>query len=210
MLYRSLSVAALGVSLAMLAACKGSDSGMSSDLARDLASAKANDALTLAPRAGVQTVVSAEELSPQGRTRIAPSRRSSRPVARRTPHRDRATSAPSAVVASSAGAATTSSVSASPSASDATEAAVIVSAPSPRPQPVDVSYPSSDAGSSRGDGGGAGSGGIGGIGGIIGAIGGAILRGGVVGGDGDHCDPRGHPHGGILVNHRGPILRGTF
>ncbi|MDQ2890968.1 MAG: hypothetical protein M3R65_10540, partial [Gemmatimonadota bacterium] len=89
--YRTLSVAALGVSLAMLAACKGSDAGMSSDLARDLASAKANDALTLAPRAGVQTVVSAEELSPRGRTRIARSGRSSRPVARRTPHPDRAT-----------------------------------------------------------------------------------------------------------------------
>jgi hypothetical protein len=84
----------------------------------------------------------------------------------------------------------------------------VATTPSPRPQPVDVPSPSSDPGAARGDGGGRGSSGTGGWGGIIGAIGGAILRGGVV--DGDHCDPRGHRGGGILINQRGPILRGRF
>ena len=201
MRYRSLCVS--GLVLMALAACKGNDAGMTPDLARDIASARSNDALALAPRSGVQTVVSAEELSPQGRMRVAPSARSTRAAAHRTPHRDRVTRAPSAEVASTAAA---PAVSVSPSSSSSAEPSVTVTAPSPRPQPVSVSYPSNDPGPARGDGGGGG-----GWGSVIGAIGGAILRGGVVGGgDGDHCDPRSHGGGRILVNNRGPILRGNF
>ena len=202
MRYRSLSAAS--VVLLLLAACKGNDSAINADLARDLASAKTTDALALAPHSGGQTVVSAVEQSPQGRSRMAPSSRSVRAVAHRTPHRDRVTRSPATQVASVAPAPT---VTPSPAAATATDASVTVSSPTPRPQPVDVSYPSSDPGSGRGEGNG---GGAGAIGGIIGAIGGAILRGGVVGGDGDHCDPRSHGGGGILINRRGPILRGTF
>lgn len=80
---------------------------------------------------------------------------------------------------------------------------------SPRPHPVTVgSYPGSGSGSaSTGHGGGGIS-----IGDVIGAIGAVVIRGGVV--DGDHCDPRaerrrrGTPE--ILVNNRGPVLRGNF
>ena len=200
MRYRSLSAAS--VLLLAMAACKGNDSALSADLAKDLASAKTNDALALAPHSGAQTVVSAVELSPQGRARMAPSSRSTRAVAHRTPHRDRVTRSPAIEVASIAPAPT---VTPSPVASTSAEPAVTVSSPSPRPQPVDVSYPSSDPGSASGQGNG-----VGGLGGILGAIGGAILRGGVVGGDGDHCDPRSHGGGGILINRRGPILRGHF
>jgi hypothetical protein len=176
-----------------LAACKGSDSAMNADLAKDLASAKSNDALALAPRAGVQTVVSAQELSPQGRAHLAASSRSSHAVAHHAPHRDHVARAPA------------------PPEVASVSPAVSVPTPSPesspRPQPVDVSYPSTDRGVGRGDGDG-GNSGMGGLGGIIGAIGGVVLRGGTV--DGDHCDPRSHRGGGILINRRGPILRGTF
>lgn len=47
---------------------------------------------------------------------------------------------------------------------------------------------------------------------VFAAIGAVVIRGGVV--DGDHCDPRaerrrrGVPE--ILVNNRGPVLRGNF
>ncbi len=202
MRYPSLFAAA--AVLVTLAACKGNDSGMSADLAKDLASAKTNDALALAPHVGMQTVVSAEELSPQGRSRVAPSRRSTRTVAHRTPHRDRVATPTTTDIASTGPAPSVSASAPSP------EPTVMVSAPSPRPQPVDVSYPSTGSSSGRGEGNGSG-GGVGGIGGIIGAIGGAILRGGVVGGDGDHCDPRSNRGGGgILINRRGPILRGNF
>jgi hypothetical protein len=188
-----------------LAACKGNDSTMNADLAKDLASAKSNDALALAPRVGVQTVVSAQELSPQGRSRLMASSRSSHTVAHRTPHH----TPHSERIGTSRAA---SEVAAAPSvpistASAAPDPTVNVSAPSARPQPVEVSYPSTGRGEGRTDGGGA-TDGMGGLGAIIGAIGGVVLRGGTV--DGDHCDPRSHRGGGILINRRGPILRGTF
>ena len=184
-----------------LAACKGNNAGMSDDLAKDLATAKTSDALALAPHSGLQTVVSTEELSPQGRARVAASSKASRTVAHRTPHRDRVASAPTVAVTPTSAADAPAPVTITPVQTASAGAAT----PSPRPQPVDVSYPASDPGSARGDGGGSG-----GLGGIIGAIGGVILRGGVA--NGDHCDPRSHRNGGggILINRRGPILRGTF
>jgi hypothetical protein len=181
-----------------LAACRGNDSGMSADLAKDLSAAKTSDALALAPHAGAQQIVSAEEQAPHARTHRALSSKASRPVARHAPHREPAP-ARSAVVAE---------VSAPDPAPAPTEVATAAPAPvepapapSPRPEPVGVSYPGRDQGSARGTGAG------GTIGTIIGVIGGVVLRGGVA--DGDHCDPRGR-HGGILINQRGPIFRGHF
>ena len=204
------SLVASAAVLLGVAACKGKDVGMSDDLAKDLATAKTSDALALAPRAGVQTVVSAQELSPQGRARLASSSNATRLVAHRTRHRERVPVASAvAITPAPVKAADVATVTMTP-VDQTTAAAVPVS---PRPVPVDVSYPSADPGTARGDGGG--------IGGIIGAIGGVILRGGVTDGDGgvilrggvadgDHCDPRGHRGGGILINQRGSILRGTF
>jgi hypothetical protein len=192
------SLAASAAVLFGLAACRANDAGMSDDLAKDLAAAKTSDALALAPHAGVQTVVSATELSPQARSRTAPSAKSARSVVHRTPHRDRVASTPSVAVTTVSAEATDNAPAPVVTAPVQTaDASVAVS--SPRPQPVEVSYPSTDPGPMRG-----------GAGGVIGAIGGVILRGGV--GDVDHCDPRARRNGGggILINRRGPILRGTF
>ncbi|HSU95790.1 MAG TPA: hypothetical protein VLI40_01080 [Gemmatimonadaceae bacterium] len=174
---------------------------MSDDLAKDLATAKTNDALALAPHAGVQTVVSAQELSPQGRAQLRASSKSTRLVSSRTTHRD-VTPSPAAELPPLPAATTTSEPAASTSdvASAAPAPVDQPAVPTPRPEPVGVSYPSGESSGSTHSGGGFGA--------IIGAIGGAILRGGVV--DGDHCDPRGRHGGTILVNHRGPIFRGTY
>lgn len=200
---RYASLFASAAVLLTVAACKGKDASMSDDLAKDLAAAKTNDALAMAPHAGVQTVVSSEELSPQGRAQLRASGRSTRLASSRTTHRD-VTPAPEAELPPLPAAATSTSESDASSSQVASATPAPVDQPdvtTPRPQPVDVSYPSSE-GSAHGGGGGIGS--------ILGAIGGAILRGGVV--DGDHCDPRGrHGRGGtILINTRGPILRGTY
>ena len=58
MRYGSLIVSA--AVLLGLAACKGNESGMNDDLAKDLNAAKSADPLALAPHAGVQTIVSAD------------------------------------------------------------------------------------------------------------------------------------------------------
>jgi hypothetical protein len=187
--------------LLSIAACKGKDAGMSDDLAKDLATAKSNDALALAPHAGVQTVVSPEELSPKGRAQLRSSSRSTRLVSSRTVHHEVTPSPaadlpplPVAKTTADAAASTSDVASAAPAPVDQPAVAT------PRPEPVGVSYPSGESGSTHSGGG---------FGAILGAIGGAILRGGVV--DGDHCDPRGHRGGGvIMVNHRGPIFRGTY
>ena len=210
MRYRSMAASAVVV--LGLAACKGNDARMSDDLAKDLAAARTSDVLALAPHAGTQTVVSAEELSPEGRAKLAASRKSSRAVRRRAPLRDRVTAAAATQTAPVRTAAVADAPAPAPAAaapvqtSDAST--TVATAPSPRPEPVDIPATSTYPGPTRGDGGGSGVGGLGGWGGVIGAIGGAILRGGVV--DGDHCDPRGRHGGGILINQRGPILRGRF
>jgi pyruvate/2-oxoglutarate dehydrogenase complex dihydrolipoamide acyltransferase (E2) component len=201
------SLVASAVVLLGVAACRGNDAGMNADLAKDLAAAKTSDALALAPHAGEQTVVSAQELSPQARTRLRSSDRSTHAVAHRTPHKDRVTPAVSRVAASVPAPApaqveVADAPAPAPVATSDAPSASAPETPSPRPQPVDVPAQGSDQGGQRGDGNGVS------IGGIIGAIGGAILRGGVV--DGDHCDPRGHGRGGILINRRGPIFRGNF
>jgi hypothetical protein len=199
MRYGSLFAAA--AVLLSVAACKGKDARMSDDLAKDLAAAKTNDALALAPHSGVQTVVSSEELSPQARAKLRSSSRATRLVSSRVTHRDVTPSTAADLPPLPAATSTAEAVETTAEVASATPAAVDQPAvATPRPQPVDVSYPSGEPESTHSGGG---------LGGIIGAIGGAILRGGVV--DGDHCDPRGRRGGGtILINHRGPILRGTY
>lgn len=210
---RSRSLATAAVALLAVAACKGKDQqATNDDLNKDLAAAASSDGLTMAPSHGAQTVVSAEELSPQARTHRAPSARASRPSPHRTPHKDRVTPQRATEVADVAApapapteVAATEPTPSAPSDEGATTA-------SPRPHPVDV-----PSGNSGGQGAGDGTngrhgGGIG-IGDIIGAIGGVIIRGGVV--DGDHCDPRtdgrrgGRRGGGgfpITINTRGPVM----
>lgn len=207
MRYRSL-IASTAVLLGV-AACRGNDAGMNAELAKDLAAAKTSDALALAPHAGEQTVVSAQELSPKARVHLQSSERSTHAVARRAPRIDRVKPAVSNVSAETPTPEETE-VATAPAPvttpSDASTTVADVPAPSPRPRPVDVPAQGNGQGGSVGS----GNGGGGTLGGIIGAIGGAILRGGVV--DGDNCDPRGRGNrgGGILINRRGPIFRGHF
>lgn len=193
MRYGSL-VAAAAVLLG-LAACKGNESGMNAELAKDLNAAKASDPLALAPHAGLQTVVSAEELSPQARAALRASSRSTRLVARHQAAESapvQVADAPTTLAPIPETEASTEVVAASPATIVVAQAPAVMNPPA---GPNDVPEPVVHT---RGEGGG--------IGGILGAIGSAILRGGVV--DGDHCDPRGHR--GILINQRGPILRGTY
>lgn len=200
---------ASAAALLALAACKGNDSASDAALARDLDAARSSDAIALAPHAGVQTVVSAVELSPRERA-VGSSSRSSmlHSVARHTPLRGpssvrsgatRSAAAPAGSSASTASADEPTDVAAAPAPAPAAPDPAATVVVSQRPQPVDVHYPPSDPSPVNG-----------GDGGIIGAIGAVILRGGI--GDGDHCDPRsrGRRGGGILINQRGPILRGHF
>ena len=195
MRYGSLVVSA--AVLLGLAACTGNESGMNDDLAKDLNAAKSADPLALAPHAGVQTIVSAEELSPQGRAQLRASRQSTHLVARRhAPEQapveaEEATTVATTVDAPLPPPTSTEVVAATP--------AVVVQTPAvinAQPKPAGPETTERDNGGNGG----------GGIGGILGAIGTAILRGGVV--DGDHCDPRGRH--GIMINQRGPILRGSY
>lgn len=213
------SLATAIIAVLAVSACKGKDQTMNADLAKDVATAANSDGLELAPSHGLQTVVSAEERSPEAKLKMAPSARSTRATPHRTPHRDRvaahhaaevasvAAPAPEAAPALAPAPAATSATDPAPAPTESAPVAVV-----PRPHPVDVgSAPGSGSGGMD-----AGRGGIGGsgisigdvIGGVIGAV---VIRGGAV--DGDHCDPRGRRSGGsgILVNNRGgSILRGRF
>ncbi len=205
----SLATAVLAV--LAVAACKGKDRAMDDDLAKDMTLASSSsDGLSLAPSRGSQTVVSAEERSPEARPRVASSARSTRAAPHRTPHRDRVAAHHTAQMASVAAPVPEESPAPAPAA--AAEPTQVADAPvadapiseSPRPHPVAVgTYPGSGSGgvgtSRRG-------GGIS-IGDVIGVIGAVVIRGGTV--DGDHCDPRGEHR---TVNNRIPpsIMRGRF
>jgi hypothetical protein len=193
MRYGSLVVSA--AVLLGLAACKGNDAGMNDDLAKDLNAAKSADPLALAPHAGVQTIVSAEELSPQGRAQLRSSRKSTHLVARHHAFQQAPVQTEEATTVAPLPAATASTEVVAATPTTVVQTPAVINA---QPKPAGPETTERD----NGGGGGGGSG----IGGILGAIGSAILRGGAV--DGDHCDPRGHH--GILINQRGPILRGTY
>lgn len=188
---RNWSLATAAVAVLAIAACKGKDqqTAANDDLSKDLAAAASSDGIAMAPTLhNVQTVVSAEELSPQARMHRAPSAKASRATPHHTPHRDRVAPRPSTEAASvTAPAPTTTTEVAATTPEPSAPSDNGASAPSQRPQPVDVPA-TGDGGNGAGRGRGHGSG-IGDIGGIIGAIGGVILRGAVI--DGDHCDPRG-------------------
>ena len=184
-----------GAGAVLLAACSGDKKvAMNDDLKNDLALASSSDGITLAnssPNAG-QQVISAIE-------RTAPPTRQSAPSAR-VRHHKAAPKAPPQVVKTTAPAtvaeAEPQSVAPQPVANDPTPV-------SPRPQPVAVSYPSGP--SSGGDDGSVNRGSSAGA--VIGTILGAVIRGGVVMGDGDACDPRtdGRGRGRTSVNNRIPF-----
>lgn len=210
---RSRSLATAAVALLAIAACKGKDQqATNDDLSKDLAAAASNDGLTMAPAAGnAQTVVSAEELSPQARVKRAPSARAPRPSPHRTPHRERVTPQTSTEVVDVVDEAPSTSEVAATAPAPSAPSDEGAAAPSSRPHPVDVPTGNS-GGQGAGDGNNGRHGGGIGIGDIIGAIGGVIIRGGVV--DGDHCDPRtdgrrGRRDGGgypvSIPTRRGPI-----
>lgn len=214
-------LAAAGVAV-VASACAGKDrgagTGMSDDLAKDVALA-ADGGLSL-PQAGTGTaVVSAEERIPEARPRVARASRAARPVPHRhAALRERVAPAPAPAPTAEVAAATPApSPAPEPAAAPApaSEPVTVASAPTSEsggdatvnePQPADAPPPYGGSGEvviRRRSGGG-------GLAGILGAIGSAVLRGGVVVGD-DHCDPRatrrGHG-GGIYINERGPVMRG--
>lgn len=206
---RKRSLATAVIAVLAVSACKGNDRTMNDDLAKDVALAANQNGLALAPSNGLQTVVSAEEQSPQARSKMAPSTRSTRATPHRTPHRDRVPAHHATEVASVSAPAPEEAPAPSPAPAPqpvVTEPAPAVDVPvaeSPRPHPVDVG---SSAGSGTVDAGRSG-GGIS-IGNVIGIVlGGAILRGGVM--DGDHCDPRGH-RGGATNDRIPPTAHGRF
>lgn len=167
-----------GASAVLLAACGGNKkTAINDDLKNDLALASSSDGITLAnssPGTGQQVISAIERTTPPSRS-VAPSTRvrNHKPAPKSPPHVVK-TQAPATVVAQ----AEPQPVAPQPVASDPAPV-------SPRPQPVPVSYPSGP--SSGGDN---GSIGAGGAGAIIGTILGAVIRGGIVVGDGDNCDPR--------------------
>jgi hypothetical protein len=169
-----------GASAVLLAACSGDKKGsINDDLKKDLELASSSDGITLAnssPNAGQQVVSAIEQTAPPTRQQAPSAKvRHHKPAPKSPPQVVRA-KAPATVVQNE-----TQSVAPAPTADDPTPV-------SPRPQPVAVSYPSGP--SSGGDDGRVSTGGGSGVGAVLGTIFGAVIRGGVVMGDGDNCDPR--------------------
>src|SRR5687768_1266999 len=189
-----LLIATAGV--VFLSACgSGSDNAVSADLLKDLELASSNDGITLGNEAlaSSQVVVSSiESNSPPARqvAKSAPVKRYK--AARKAPPQVAKTQAPADVIESE------------PMTVANMPVVTLPDAPvTPRPQPIQVSYPSGP--SSVGSDGGVGSGSA--TGAVLGTIFGVVLRGGVAGDD--HCDPRrtGRRTRGtvIAVNNRIPL-----
>jgi hypothetical protein len=183
-----------GAGAVLLAAC-GSDKkvAMNDDLKNDLALASSSDGITLAnssPNSGTQVVSAIEQTTPPAR-KAAPSTttRRHKPAPKSPPHVVK-TEAPAQVAQIEP-----QPVAPAPVANDPMPV-------SPRPQPVQVSYPSGP--SSGGDDGSVSRGSTAGA--VIGSILGAVIRGGIVMGDGDNCDPRTEGRGARLPNNRIPIV----
>jgi hypothetical protein len=182
-----------GAGAVLLAAC-GSDKkvAMNDDLKNDLALASSSDGITLAnssSNSGTQVVSAIEQTTPPAR-KAAPSTtvRRHKPAPKSPPHVVK-TEAPAQVAQIEP-----QPVAPAPVANDPMPV-------SPRPQPVQVSYPS---GPSSGDDGSVSRGSTAGA--VIGSILGAVIRGGIVMGDGDNCDPRTEGRGARLPNNRIPIV----
>jgi hypothetical protein len=167
-----------GASAVLLAACSGDKkASINDDLKKDLELASSSDGITLAnnsPNAGQQVVSAIEQTAPPTRQQAPSARVRHHKPAPKSPPQVVRTQAPATVAQNE-----TQSVAPAP-AEDPTPV-------SPRPQPVAVSYPSGP--SSGGDDGRVSSGGSG-VGAVLGTILGAVIRGGIVIGDGDNCDPR--------------------
>jgi hypothetical protein len=179
-----------GAGAVLLAACGGDKkAAINDDLKNDLALASSSDGITLAnssPSTGQQVVSAIEQTAPPTRKPAASTRvRNHKPAPKSPPHVAKA-KAPATVDETE-----TQSVAQAPVANDPTPV-------SPRPQPVAVSYPRGS--SSGGDNGSAGRGSSSGS--VLGTILGAVIRGGIVIGDGDACDPR--TDGQRLPNRRIP------
>jgi hypothetical protein len=188
-----LLIAAAGVVL--LSACgSGSDNAVSADLLKDLELASSDDGITLGNEAvAMAQVVSAiESNSPPARqvAKSAPVKRYK--PARKAPPQVARTEAPADVIESE------------PVTVANMPVVTLPDAPiTPRPQPIQVSYPSGP--SSVGSDGGVGSGSA--TGAVLGTIFGVVLRGGAVGDD--HCVPNrrtGRTRGTVIaVNNRIPL-----
>jgi len=189
-----LLIAAAGV--VFLSACgSGSDSAVSADLLKDLELASSNDGMTLGNEvvASSQVVLSSiESNSPPARevAKSAPVKRYK--PARKAPPQVAKTQAPADVIESE------------PVTVANMPVVTLPDAPiTPRPQPIQVSYPSGP--SSVGSDGSVGSGSA--TGAVLGTIFGVVLRGGGVGDD--HCVPnRGRTRGSVMVNRRIPSRPG--
>jgi hypothetical protein len=168
-----------GASAVLLAACSGDKkTSINDDLKNQLELASSSDGITLAnssPNAGQQVVSAIEQTSPPARQQAPSAKVRHHKPAPKSPPQVVRTQAPATVAQNE-----TQSVAPAP-AEDPTPV-------SPRPQPVAVSYPSGP--SSGGDDGRVSTGGGSGVGAVLGTILGAVIRGGVVMGDGDNCDPR--------------------
>jgi hypothetical protein len=167
-----------GAGAVLLAACSGDKKvAMNDDLKNDLALASSSDGITLAnssPNSGTQVVSAIERTTPPAR-KVAPSTtvRRHKPAPKSPPQVVK-TQAPAQVAQNEP-----QPVDQAPVANDPMPV-------SPRPQPIPVSYPSGP--SSGGDEGTVSRGSTAGA--VIGTILGAVIRGGIVMGDGDSCDPR--------------------
>ena len=169
-----------GASAVLLAACSGDKkASINDDLKKDLELASSSDGITLAnssPNAGQQVVSAIEQTAPPTRQQAPSAKLRHHKAAPKSPPQVVRTKAPATVAQNE-----TQSVAPAPVADDPTPV-------SPRPQPVAVSYPSGP--SSGGDDGRVSTGGGSGVGAVLGTILGAVIRGGIVVGDGDNCDPR--------------------
>ena len=183
-----------GASAVLLAACSGDKkASINDDLKKDLELASSSDGITLAnssPNAGQQVVSAIEQTAPPTRQQAPSAKVRHHKAAPKSPPQVVRTKAPATVAQNE-----TQSVAPAPVADDPTPV-------SPRPQPATVSYPSGP--SSGGDDGRVSSGGSG-VGAVLGTILGAVIRGGIVVGDGDNCDPR--TDGPRQVNTRFPPPR---
>jgi hypothetical protein len=158
-----------GASAVLLAACSGDKkASINDDLKKDLELASSSDGITLAN--------SSQNAGPPTRQQAPSAKVRHHKAAPKSPPQVVRTQAPATVAQTETG-----SVAPAPVADDPTPV-------SPRPQPVAVSYPSGP--SSGGDDGRVNTGGGSGVGAVLGTILGAVIRGGIVTGDGDNCDPR--------------------
>jgi hypothetical protein len=179
----------------IVAACSGQKKTMSDDLKKDLDLASTSDGLALAPSAakGSQVVSAIERTTPPAPRQTAQSQR----VVKHKP-------APKALPAP------VETQRASVSDQVETQPVAVAQTPSepepsqsPRPHPIETP---SGSGVQVGRGGGSS------IGSVLGGIMGVVLRGGIVIGDGDACDPRteGRARNPGSINQRLPGGIGTF